>query len=52
MCIRDSPYTVRLMSSTPGAQSRIDSLQPVPGNLPDLRRAQLPACRDVYKRQP
>ena len=39
------PYTARLMSSTPGATSRIDSLQPVPGNLPDLRRAQLPACR-------
>ena len=39
------PYTARLMSSTPGPGSRIDSLQPVPGNLPDLRRAQLPACR-------
>jgi peptide/nickel transport system ATP-binding protein len=39
------PYTARLMSSTPGADSRIDSLQPVPGNLPDLRRADLPACR-------
>ncbi len=39
------PYTARLMSSTPGPRSRIDSLQPVPGNLPDLRRADLPACR-------
>jgi peptide/nickel transport system ATP-binding protein len=39
------PYTARLMSSTPGPASRIDSLQPVPGNLPDLRRAELPACR-------
>jgi peptide/nickel transport system ATP-binding protein len=39
------PYATRLMSSTPGPRSRIDSLQPVPGNLPDLRRADLPACR-------
>jgi oligopeptide/dipeptide ABC transporter ATP-binding protein len=33
------------MSSTPGPQSSIGSLEPVPGNLPDLRRAELPACR-------
>ena len=39
------PYTARLMSSTPGADSTLDSLLPVPGDLPDLRRAQLPACR-------
>lgn len=39
------PYTARLMSSTPGALSTIGSLQPVPGSLPDLRRADLPACR-------
>jgi len=39
------PYTARLMSSTPGAGSSIHSLQPVPGQLPDLRRADLPACR-------
>lgn len=39
------PYTARLMSSTPGAGSSISSLQPVPGQLPDLRRADLPACR-------
>ncbi len=39
------PYTARLMSSTPHAGSRLDSLQPVPGNLPDLRRGDLPACR-------
>jgi peptide/nickel transport system ATP-binding protein len=39
------PYTTRLMSSTPHARSTIASLQPVPGNLPDLRRSDLPACR-------
>ncbi len=33
------------MSSSPGERSTIDSLQPVPGNLPDLKRADLPACR-------
>ncbi len=39
------PYTARLMSSTPGERSSIDSLLPVPGNLPDLKRNDLPACR-------
>jgi peptide/nickel transport system ATP-binding protein len=39
------PYTARLMSSTPGERSSIASLEPVPGNLPDLRRDDLPACR-------
>ncbi|GCL66170.1 ABC transporter ATP-binding protein [Pseudaquabacterium pictum] len=39
------PYTARLMSSTPGANSSIQSLEPVPGQLPDLRRSDLPACR-------
>jgi len=39
------PYTARLMSSTPGERSSIASLQPVPGNLPDLKRDDLPACR-------
>jgi peptide/nickel transport system ATP-binding protein len=39
------PYTARLMSSTPHAGSTLASLLPVPGNLPDLRRADLPACR-------
>ena len=39
------PYTARLMSSTPGASSTIASLLPVPGNLPDLKRSDLPACR-------
>ncbi len=39
------PYTERLMSSTPGDHGSIAALQPVPGQLPDLRRAELPACR-------
>jgi peptide/nickel transport system ATP-binding protein len=39
------PYTARLMSSTPGEHSIIAKLVPVPGHLPDLRRADLPACR-------
>jgi peptide/nickel transport system ATP-binding protein len=39
------PYTARLMSSTPGERSTVDSLLPVPGQLPDLRRSDLPGCR-------
>jgi peptide/nickel transport system ATP-binding protein len=39
------PYTAQLMSSTPGPQATIDALRPVRGNLPDLRRSTLPACR-------
>lgn len=39
------PYTQRLISSTPGDGGSIAALEPVPGNLPDLRRGDLPACR-------
>lgn len=39
------PYTRRLISSTPRPDGSIASLEPVPGNLPDLRRDDLPACR-------
>jgi peptide/nickel transport system ATP-binding protein len=40
------PYTARLLSSTPDERTRsARSLEPVPGNLPDLRRSDLPACR-------
>ena len=39
------PYTARLMSSTPGPDTALDALAPVPGQLPDLRRGDLPACR-------
>jgi len=41
------PYTARLMSSTPARDSTLASLLPVPGQLPDLRRSDLPACRFV-----
>ncbi len=43
------PYTARLMSSTPHKGSTLASLLPVPGQLPDLRRADLPACRFVER---
>jgi peptide/nickel transport system ATP-binding protein len=39
------PYTARLISSTPRADTGLPDLRPVPGNLPDLRRADLPGCR-------
>lgn len=40
------PYTARLLSSTPDERTRsAQSLQPVPGSLPDLRRNDLPGCR-------
>jgi peptide/nickel transport system ATP-binding protein len=39
------PYTARLMSSTPDRQASLAELAPVPGNLPDLRRSDLPHCR-------
>jgi peptide/nickel transport system ATP-binding protein len=39
------PYTARLMGSTPGGHGSVAQLQPVPGQLPDLRRNDLPACR-------
>lgn len=40
------PYTARLLSSSPSAATRsADALTPVPGQLPDLRRKDLPACR-------
>ena len=41
------PYTARLISSTPDKGSVLSSLAPVPGQLPDLRRNDLPACRFV-----
>ena len=39
------PYTARLIASTPAPGQRIDTLASIPGNLPDLRRADLPSCR-------
>ena len=39
------PYTAKLLRSIPSAAPTIDALQPIAGNLPDLRRADLPPCR-------
>ena len=39
------PYTAKLLRSVPSAVDSIDALQPIDGNLPDLRRASLPPCR-------
>jgi peptide/nickel transport system ATP-binding protein len=39
------PYTARLIAATPGPAQSIDTLASIPGNLPDLRRADLPSCR-------
>jgi len=39
------PYTARLIASTPHNARNLRALQSIPGNLPDLRRADLPACR-------
>jgi peptide/nickel transport system ATP-binding protein len=39
------PYTARLIASTPAPGQSIATLASVPGNLPDLRRADLPSCR-------
>jgi peptide/nickel transport system ATP-binding protein len=39
------PYTARLIASTPGPAQSIEALASIPGNLPDLRRADLPSCR-------
>jgi peptide/nickel transport system ATP-binding protein len=39
------PYTAKLIAATPGEASRLDMLAAISGSLPDLRRADLPACR-------
>ncbi|HEX5094134.1 MAG TPA: ABC transporter ATP-binding protein [Burkholderiales bacterium] len=39
------PYTARLLASTPTPEKSIATLSSIPGNLPDLRRADLPSCR-------
>ena len=43
------PYTARLIASTPKPGASIASLASIPGNLPDLRRADLPRCRFVER---
>ncbi len=39
------PYTAQLIRATPAADSVLAALSSIPGNLPDLRRDDLPACR-------
>lgn len=39
------PYTAQLIRATPAADSVLEGLSSIPGNLPDLRRNDLPACR-------
>jgi peptide/nickel transport system ATP-binding protein len=39
------PYTAKLIAATPGGATRLDGLDAIPGALPDLCRADLPACR-------
>ena len=38
------PYTARLIASTPRPRAKLADLMPIPGSVPDLRRA-LPPCR-------
>jgi peptide/nickel transport system ATP-binding protein len=39
------PYTAELLAATPGPSSQLADLRTVPGAIPDLRGAALPACR-------
>lgn len=39
------PYTAALIAATPGSTSRLADLRTIAGGLPDLRAADLPACR-------
>jgi peptide/nickel transport system ATP-binding protein len=39
------PYTRRLIAATPRPTSRIDTIETVPGGLPDLVAPTLPTCR-------
>jgi peptide/nickel transport system ATP-binding protein len=39
------PYTSQLIRATPTPEITLDQLASIPGNLPDLRRRDLPACR-------
>ncbi len=43
------PYTAQLIRATPARDSVLDALSSIPGNLPDLRRDDLPACRFVER---
>lgn len=39
------PYTERLIAATPVGAAALDELAAIEGNLPDLRRTDLPSCR-------
>jgi peptide/nickel transport system ATP-binding protein len=39
------PYSAKLLAATPGETASLAELVSIPGNLPDLRRDDLPACR-------
>lgn len=39
------PYTASLVAATPRADVSLHELLAIPGNLPDLRRTDLPTCR-------
>ncbi len=39
------PYTAKLIAATPGEQGGLDEIAAIPGQLPDLRAAELPPCR-------
>lgn len=39
------PYTRQLIGATPVGRASLSELTSIPGNLPDLRRNDLPACR-------
>jgi len=39
------PYTRQLIAATPVGRASLSELASIPGNLPDLRRNDLPACR-------
>jgi peptide/nickel transport system ATP-binding protein len=39
------PYSAKLLLATPGETASLEDLASIPGNLPDLRRHDVPACR-------
>jgi len=39
------PYTAKLIAATPEPHKSFADLTPIPGNLPDLKSANLPPCR-------
>lgn len=43
------PYTAQLIRATPVPEMTLGELASIPGGLPDLRRADLPACRFIER---